>query len=353
MRYEYSDDLFEDSKMTFGQHLEELRGSLFKAIVALVAGFLVGLLVGGYIVEWVEIPLKTELQAHYRAIAETKYDQYVAERTQAKQPVLYTFDQFKVFLDSGYSYNEFLVDPRDLIAQLREKHPELFRDGAPPFIAADDRISPDDFILLRAYYRSEDDPRAILIATKVEEPFMVYVKAALVFGAVLASPAIFYYIWNFVAAGLYPHEKRYVYIYLPFSLSLFLAGAALAYFFAIHYVLIFLFKFNDWLGVDPQPKVAEWLGFVLLLPLGFGVAFQLPLVMLFLERIGVFSVQLYKDKWRISVLVISILSMVLTPSDPQSMLLMFIPLTILYFGGIALCRFMPRARVSPFGEPID
>jgi sec-independent protein translocase protein TatC len=114
-------------------------------------------------------------------------------------------------------------------------------------------------------------------------------------------------------------------------------------------VLTFLFAFNDWLGIGIEPRITEWLGFVLILPLGFGIAFQLPLVMLFLERIGVFNVEAYLSKWRIAVLVIAVLSMVLTPADPGSMLLMFVPLTVLYFGGILLCLFMPRRR-SPYEE---
>ena len=92
--------------------------------------------------------------------------------------------------------------------------------------------------------------------------------------------------------------------------------------------------------------------FVLLLPLGFGISFQLPLVMLFLERIGVFSIEDYLSRWRIAVMVIAVLSMLLTPADPGSMLLMGIPLTALYFGGIALCRFLPR-RKTPFGNEIE
>ncbi|MFH1924413.1 MAG: twin-arginine translocase subunit TatC, partial [Planctomycetota bacterium] len=83
---------------------------------------------------------------------------------------------------------------------------------------------------------------------------------------------------------------------------------------------------------------------VLILPLGFGIAFQLPLVMLFLQRIGVFDVETYLSKWRIAILVIAVLSMLLTPADPGSMMMMAIPLTVLYFGGILLCHFMPRSR---------
>ncbi|HWB01171.1 MAG TPA: twin-arginine translocase subunit TatC, partial [Pirellulales bacterium] len=165
-------------------------------------------------------------------------------------------------------------------------------------------------------------------------------------GAVLSSPWVFYQIWTFVAAGLYPHEKRYVHVFLPFSLGLFLLGAATAYLFVFQPVLDFLFGFNRWLNIDPDPRISEWLSFVLMLPLGFGISFQLPLVMLFLERIGVFDVRGYLEKWRISVLVIFILSAVLTPADPYSLLLMAIPLCFLYFGGIALCRLMPKREVA-------
>jgi sec-independent protein translocase protein TatC len=114
-------------------------------------------------------------------------------------------------------------------------------------------------------------------------------------------------------------------------------------------VLDFLFSFNRMMDIDPDPRISKWLSFVLFLPLGFGVAFQLPLVMLFINRIGVISVQTYLEKWRIAILTIFVLSMLLTPADPISMLLMALPLTVLYFGGIGLCRWMPRGR-NPFSE---
>jgi sec-independent protein translocase protein TatC len=152
-----------------------------------------------------------------------------------------------------------------------------------------------------------------------------------------------------VAAGLYPHEKRYVHVFLPFSVGLFLAGAATAFFFVFEPVLRFLFMFNDWLDIDPRPRITEWLGFVLILPIGFGISFQLPLVMLFLQRIGVFTVESYLSKWRVAILVIFVLAMFLTPADPTSMLLMAVPLTALYFGGVALCRYLPKIS-SPYED---
>jgi sec-independent protein translocase protein TatC len=186
--------------------------------------------------------------------------------------------------------------------------------------------------------------RVHLQSLQPHEPFMIWLKAAMISGFVIASPWVFYQIWVFVAAGLYPHEKRYVHVYLPVSIGLFLGGVALAFFFAMEPVLNFLFEFNASMGINPQPRLGDWLSFVMILPLGFGIAFQLPIVMLFLNRIGLISVRAYLDKWRLAVVIIAFISMVFTPADPISMLLMLIPLVLLYFGGIAMCQWMPGAR---------
>lgn len=299
------EDLFEQSKMSFGEHLEELRVTLWKCVVALALGSIIGFAIGDHVVKFIESPLQAGL------------------------------DQFRI--------------------NLAEKQAGVEAQ------TIDDKV----YIPLRVYELLEgeksertlyvpldQDPRTQIIGTGVTDAFMVYVKASLLVGVVVSSPALFYFIWQFVASGLYQHERKYVYVFMPFSLGLFLAGAAVAFFFAIQLVVGFLFGFYEWLEITPTPRINEWLGFVLMLPLGFGVAFQLPLVMLFLERIGVFGAKDYLEYWKVAVLVIAILSMLLTPADPGSMILLAVPLTFLYFGGIALCRFMPR-RESPFGEPLE
>jgi len=174
------------------------------------------------------------------------------------------------------------------------------------------------------------------------EAFMIYLKAVVLVGLVVAGPYLFFQIWTFVAAGLYPSEKKYVYIYLPFSLFLFFSGVSVAFLFAFKPVLSFLFSFNEQLGIDPQPQIGQWLSFVMFLPLGFGVAFQLPIVMMLLYRIGIISLQTYVSQWRMAILIIAVLSMVLTPADPISMVLLGGPLTLLYGLGVFLCWMFPR-----------
>jgi sec-independent protein translocase protein TatC len=117
-------------------------------------------------------------------------------------------------------------------------------------------------------------------------------------------------------------------------------------------VLDFLFSFTRSMGIDPDLRISEVISFVLFLPLGFGVSFQLPLVMLLINRMGILSVEAYLEKWRIAILGIFVISMFLTPADPISMLLMAVPLTVLYFLGVGLCLWMPRGR-NPFDEAYE
>jgi sec-independent protein translocase protein TatC len=183
-----------------------------------------------------------------------------------------------------------------------------------------------------------------LSSFKMEEGFMIWIKAGLVLGALFASPMIFYHLWNFVAAGLHMHERKYVYVYLPVSVTLFISGVVLAFFVVLQFVLKFLLDFNGGMDVTIEPRLTYYINFVLLLPLGFGLAFQLPLVMLFLQRIGLIETESYIDSWKVAVLVIFVLSMLLTPADVPSMIALAIPLMLLYFLGIGMCRFIPRGR---------
>ena len=197
-----------------------------------------------------------------------------------------------------------------------------------------------------AMFRTTTDRLNRPITLNVQEAFMTYLKVALIGGIVLTSPWIFYQVWLFVAAGLYPNEQRYVYVFLPFSLLLFFGGIAFCFFLVFPFVLTFLLGFNEWLGVTPQIRLSEWISFAVLLPLLFGVSFQLPLVMLFLDRLSIFDAATYRAKRRVAILVISIISMMLTPADPASMILMMLPLVLLYELGIWLCQYM--ASRNPF-----
>jgi len=288
------DDRFRESTMTFGEHLEELRVCLFKSVIGLGLGFLIGLLVGSQVVGFIQRPLSRALTNYYQQESVLRAEAELEKLRESGQSSTWTAEDVQDrVLNKRLLADEVYIDPREMLQELKKAYPSALKDVALPEPAAPS-ANPEDtsqFIRLFLWHRSEDDPRVRIKSLNAQEAFSVFVKASLLVGVLLASPWIFYQIWHFVAAGLYPHERKYVHMYLPFSLGLFLFGAALAFFFVFEPVLNFLFSFNRSLGIDPDPRINEWLGFVLMLPVGFGIGFQLPLVMLFLERIGVFTIK--------------------------------------------------------------
>ncbi|GIW94312.1 MAG: Sec-independent protein translocase protein TatC [Pirellulaceae bacterium] len=349
------DDYFAHTTMTFGEHLEELRRALFKGVIGIVVGFLIGMALASHIVRYVQGPLERAMERYYVNVA-------IEEDPVLKQiPEADRVSRAKQMLREGrmYSYVDLEVSELRRLA-------EQFIDGAD---RQPDRSSPvtkvhrpieGDLPGAQPNLGSDQtlpDPKAPMIRVRVwtplktkitslgaEEPFIIWLKAAFVAGLVIGGPYAFYQVWLFVAAGLYPHEKRYVYVFLPFSIGLFLAGVSVAFFLVFDPVLDFLLQFNRSMKIDPDPRITNWITFVLFLPIGFGIAFQLPLVMLFLNRIGLVSTKAYADHWRMAVLVIAVLSAVLTPADPISMIAMGLPLTVLYFLGLGLCYWMPPIR---------
>lgn len=363
------EDLFQDTTMTFGEHLEELRTALFKAVAGLAVGVMIGFFLGDWVVALIQRPLVKALGTFYETKSEKAFIEWSDKRGEEGKEVFYTLDEVHELVTKDHLILEIkYVHPRQAWQELKQAEPEALKgidlpapkDAAnnPPVekpgaaeaadageakkvirpIAAKASLAP-----IFLWTPIEDDPRIHPTTFNAQEAFAIWMKASIVVGIVLSSPWVFFQIWSFVAAGLYPHERKYVYRFLPISLGLFLSGAALAYLLVFEPVLNFLFQFNSELGIDIEPRISEWLSFVLFLPLGFGISFQLPLVMLFLERIGVFSLKAYIEKWRIAVLVIFILSAILTPADPTSIFFMAVPLTILYFAGMLLCKWMPRS----------
>ena len=342
-----TEDLFRETTMTFGEHLEELRSCLFKALVGLVLGFIIGLGAAKYVVPFIQAPLTKALSEYYQTQAQERIEANLEQFSQAGYLLPEDADEREKLFEELFKkkrliFEKVYVNPREVLRRLGHEDSPRHLDEPPAKPFGSDDLKP-----IYMWHLLDDDDRVQTKSLSAHEPFVIYIKAALVVGALVASPWIFYQIWMFVAAGLYPREKHYVHVFLPFSLGLFLAGAALAFFCVFEPVLKFLFYFNDALGIAQDIRITEWLGFVLILPLGFGISFQLPLVMLFLERIGVFDIQAYLSKWRVAILVIFVLAMFLTPADPTSMMLMAGPLTVLYFLGILLCRLLPRSQ-SPF-----
>ncbi|MEM6470605.1 MAG: twin-arginine translocase subunit TatC [Planctomycetota bacterium] len=333
------DDLFDNSTMTFGEHLEELRHSLVRALICLGIGLGLGLTVANRVVRYVAEPLKVAIldfnaQKHLSLLG---YDDMEDPAVQKLLPIMTERSlKWKVV----YEIPDELQNLDATSIETGKADGETVTRVRPREIAEILKSLPDPS-MLKPRVQLERDTSG-LSTFKVEESFMIWVKAGLIVGAVVSSPGVFYFLWQFVAAGLHRHERKYVYLYLPFSVTLFVSGVVLAFFLVLHYVLNFLLAFNGSMDVAVEPRLSYYINFVLLLPLGFGIAFQLPLVMLFLQRIGLIETQSYVGSWRVAILVIFFLSMLLTPADVTSMIALAVPLMFLYFLGIIMCHFIPR-----------
>ena len=170
---------------------------------------------------------------------------------------------------------------------------------------------------------------AKLIYTALPEAFFVYMQVALVAGAFLASPYLFYQIWMFIAPGLYDDEKRHVIPIAGASALFFVAGAAFCYFQVFPYAFEFFVGFaTD--TIAPMPKLDEYLGFTLKMLLAFGLIFEMPLFAFFLARLGLVTAQWMRKTRKYAILAIFIVAAILTPPDVFSQLMMAAPMLVLY-----------------------
>ena len=355
------DDLFDNSTMTFGEHLEDLRHSLFRAMIWLAGGLLIGLFFANHVVRFVQMPLQEAIEQfnadrdlHRLGLdsadeSVTELQRFLAKKSLVLEVIYEVPDEFQdlaleaiIPSDGGTGQQQSDVESEQGDREVTSGQPDA-GESAENDNAEMEKLFDSLPQTLEPKIQLREN-RTTLRSLKMEEPFMIWVKAGLILGAIIGSPGIFYHLWSFVAAGLHAHERKYVYIYLPFSVTLFVSGVILAFFLVLHFVLSFLLAFNGSMDVAVEPRLSYYVNFVLLLPLGFGIAFQLPLVMLFLQRIGLFETQAYIESWKIAVLVIFVIAMIVTPADVTSMIALAIPLVLLYALGILMCRFIPRGR---------
>ena len=180
-----------------------------------------------------------------------------------------------------------------------------------------------------------------------QEGFYAYIKLCLITSVFMAYPVILYQIWRFVEAGLFKKERKYVKTFAPISYIAFVAGVLFGYYFLIPYGLQFLIKILGG-GVQPMITMSQYISLVTMLTLALGIVFQLPLVMLFISKIGVLKAEDF-IKWRLyAILIIFILAAVITPPDPFTQVMTALPMIILYEVGILAIRPTKKA-VQRFG----
>lgn len=194
-------------------------------------------------------------------------------------------------------------------------------------------------------------PGATLIATNVISPFVVPLKITLMAAFLLALPVVLYQVWAFVAPGLYSHEKRLVLPLVVSSTLLFVAGVAFCYFLVIPGMSKFIQAFAP-TTITAAPDIEQYFGFVLTLFLVFGIAFEVPIAVIVLARMGIVTIAQLKQVRGYFVVGAFVVSAVVTPPDVISQLALAIPMCILYEVGIIAAQLFIKHTKAPDAEGV-
>ncbi|WP_035259348.1 twin-arginine translocase subunit TatC [Desulfatirhabdium butyrativorans] len=200
------------------------------------------------------------------------------------------------------------------------------------------------FHILSAPLVAVMEPGEKLIYTGLPEAFFTYMKLAFLAGVVLSSPVIIYQFWMFVAPGLYTTERRMLLPILLLSSLFFISGAMFGYF------VVFPIGFQYFLGfgtdtIRPLLSMKEYLSLATTFLFAFGLIFELPLVLIFLVKLGVISIEFLQKQRKFAILIIFIVAAILTPPDVVSQILMAIPMMILYEFSIIGAKIFVRRPV--------
>jgi len=188
----------------------------------------------------------------------------------------------------------------------------------------------DIFAILAAPLRRLQIRGLMLIGTSVTEAFFTKMKVSFAAAVILASPVLLWQLWQFVAPGLYEHEKRYTRSFVLFGSFFFLAGTVFCYEIVIQLGLKFLLSRYEAIDILPLLQVGDYLSTVSRLVLAFGTMFELPVLAFFLARVGVIDHRFLIQHSRYAIIAIAIFAAVLTPPDLVSQVLLMVPLALLY-----------------------
>ncbi|HED65656.1 MAG TPA: twin-arginine translocase subunit TatC [Planctomycetes bacterium] len=290
---EPTDDPFAHTRMSLAEHLDELRSRLIKGLSAILVVFLVA---------WFFQDEVTRIMAR--------------PYTQAM----------------GWLEEYYVQEAEEVLAE----HPDRKRTE---YFITDD---PSDKRLRNFETR--------LVTIRPGESFLFVLKVCFYISLIVGSPVLLWQMWQFIAAGLYPKEKRAIVLYFPFSLLAFLSGILFGYFWIVPYGMYFLNRTVSIEVSTPSITVQYFLTFLTGLCLVFGLVFQLPLLMTFLASVGMLdprTITKYRGHFVVGAFVVAA---ILTPPDPFTQAMMAVPLVILFEIGIWCAKAAARRRAPGLGE---
>lgn len=177
-----------------------------------------------------------------------------------------------------------------------------------------------------------------LNAFKITDPLKIYMQVMMILALFITSPVIMYHFWAFISPGLHDKERRVTLSYIPFSMLLFVGGIAFSYLILFPYVIGFMLNISDNLSIQETIGINEYFQFLFQITLPFGFIFQLPVLMLFLTRLGIITPMLMSKYRKYSYFILVVIAAFITPPDIVSHLIVTLPLILLYEFSIIIAK---------------
>ncbi len=226
----------------------------------------------------------------------------------------------------------------DHIVELRRRLVIVFVFFAIAFIAGFFFASP-----LITYMQSAPTAQHLpMNAFKMTDPLRIFMTFAFAIALILTCPLILYQLWAFIRPGLHENEQRATLAYIPFAFILFLAGLSFSYFILFPYIIQFMGNLAGKLNITEQYGINEYFNFMLQITIPFGFLFQLPVVVMFLTRLGLITPEFLKGIRKFAYFILLIVAGMITPPDLVSHLMVTFPMLMLYEFSIAVSRFTYR-----------
>ncbi len=290
-----NDAELDDSRMTLGEHLDELRVRLIRSAIAFTAVFIFAWTFQNEVVEIALAPFEEKARPWLND------DLFEIEKT------------------------------------------KLFANGEPTLDARKERFFDGEVELSKMR-----DPVKTMRVNSGTGTFFFYLQSCGYAAMFLGGPFVLWQVWGFIAAGLYREEKRAVYKYFPASVGLFFGGAIFGYIYLVPYAYYFISKMGLEL-LRHDAEVSEYFTFLTSLALGMGVVFQLPILMMALSRAGIIEPKFYSTYRGHFIVGALVIAAVITPPDPYTQIMMAGPMAVLYEVGILLAKLTAKQHAEETG----
>lgn len=193
---------------------------------------------------------------------------------------------------------------------------------------------------------SEEAKSLTLNAFNVTDPIVIFIKVIVIVAVILISPIIAYHLWAFISPGLHETERRVTLSYIPFGFMLFLGGLAFSYFVLFPYIMKFMMTLSNELDITQTIGINEYFNFLIQITIPFGLIFQMPIVTLFLTRLGIIEPMFLVKIRKYAFFALFVLAAMITPPDLFSHLFVTVPLFLLYEISVLISRFGYRKYIK-------